>query len=104
MPGHEALIGELKFDGKTTGPEAAVRVLNAERGKTAKLAEDRSADAPKVVPTDARGTDEPVVAKEPDAKALAKRAGELVADAESKGLTLSYATAVQQAMKEHANG
>jgi hypothetical protein len=31
MPGHEALIAQLKFDGKTTGAEAAVQVLNAER-------------------------------------------------------------------------
>lgn len=35
LPGHEALIASLKFDGKTTGPEAAVQVLNAERGKAA---------------------------------------------------------------------
>lgn len=31
MPGHEALINTLKFDGKTTGPEAAVQVLSAEK-------------------------------------------------------------------------
>jgi len=31
MPGHEALIAQLKFDGKTTGAEAAVQVINAER-------------------------------------------------------------------------
>jgi signal peptide peptidase SppA len=31
LPGHEALIQTLKFDGKTTGAEAAVQVLNAER-------------------------------------------------------------------------
>jgi len=33
MPGHEALIATLKFDGKTTGPEAAVQVLAAEKAK-----------------------------------------------------------------------
>lgn len=32
MSGHDALINTLKFDGKTSGPEAAVAVLNAERG------------------------------------------------------------------------
>jgi len=31
LPGHEALIETLKFDGKTTGPEAAVAVLEAEK-------------------------------------------------------------------------
>lgn len=31
LPGHEALIATLKFDGKTSGPEAAVQVLAAER-------------------------------------------------------------------------
>ena len=29
LPGHEALIADMKFDGKTTGPEAAVRVASA---------------------------------------------------------------------------
>lgn len=33
--GHDALIAKLKFDGKTTGPEAAVQVLAAERSKNA---------------------------------------------------------------------
>lgn len=31
IPGHEVLIGELKYDGKTSGPEAAVLVLKKER-------------------------------------------------------------------------
>lgn len=31
MPGHEALVQTLMFDGKTSGPEAAVQVLNAEK-------------------------------------------------------------------------
>ena len=31
IPGHEALIAELKADGKTTGEEAAVKVLAAEK-------------------------------------------------------------------------
>jgi ClpP class serine protease len=32
LPGHETLVQGLAFDGKTTGPEAAVAVLTAERG------------------------------------------------------------------------
>lgn len=35
MPGHEALIERLAVDGKTTGPEAAVQVLAAERERQA---------------------------------------------------------------------
>lgn len=44
MPGHEALIATLKFDGKTTGPEAAVQVLGAERKKRADRLGDFYAD------------------------------------------------------------
>ncbi|NMV37236.1 signal peptide peptidase SppA [Ralstonia insidiosa] len=33
MAGHEALIASLKFDGITSGPEAAVKVLQAEKAK-----------------------------------------------------------------------
>ena len=44
LPGHEALIEILKWDGKTTGPEAAVQVLGAERalldGKRKELMEE----------------------------------------------------------------
>jgi hypothetical protein len=47
VPGHEALIGELKFDGKTTGPEAAVKVLEAEAALRKTKQESFVADAPK---------------------------------------------------------
>lgn len=46
IPGHEALINMLKFDGKTTGPEAAVAVLCAERGIKKAYLENIKADAP----------------------------------------------------------
>lgn len=51
LPGHEALIAGLKFDGKTSGPEAALAVLNAERGLRANAAQQLAADAPKPVAT-----------------------------------------------------
>lgn len=35
LPGHEPLIAGLKFDGKTTGPQAAEQVVAAERQKAA---------------------------------------------------------------------
>lgn len=51
IPGHEALIASLKFDGKTSGPEAAVKVLAAENGaRTSALARLRG-DAPGLAAT-----------------------------------------------------
>ena len=45
MPGHEALINTLAADGKTSGPEAAMAVLSAERiankGRASDILEDR---------------------------------------------------------------
>ncbi|MFA6487679.1 MAG: signal peptide peptidase SppA [Sideroxydans sp.] len=57
MPGHEALINSLAFDGKTTGPEAAVAVLGAERSLRDKALGDRRADAPAAVPHAAAPSD-----------------------------------------------
>jgi ATP-dependent Clp protease protease subunit len=54
MPGHEKLVDSLAFDGKTTGPEAAVAILAAEKqiGATAvqNLALDSINPAPAVEP------------------------------------------------------
>lgn len=49
MAGHEALIAELKFDGKTTGPEAAVKVLAAEKQKCSNHLQTLRNEAPKPV-------------------------------------------------------
>lgn len=46
MPGHEALIEQLAADGQTTGPEAAVAVLAAEKTIRSSQAAARQADAP----------------------------------------------------------
>lgn len=53
LPGHEALIEQLAFDGKTTGPEAAAAVLTAERTLRARAVQAHADDAPKPVPTSA---------------------------------------------------
>jgi capsid assembly protease len=50
LPGHEGLIGRLKFDGKTTGPEAAVQVLAAESEKLAAMSKQLKAEAPTAQP------------------------------------------------------
>lgn len=51
--GHEKLITGLAFDGKTTKPEAAVAILEAERVTREKARTDLATDAPK--PLDAGG-------------------------------------------------
>lgn len=58
IPGHEAMIEELVSDGKTTGPEAAVKVLAAEKEKRAKHLDDYTADGKLKVP--AAGAEHPV--------------------------------------------
>ena len=50
MPGHEALVATMKFDGKTTGPEAAVAILAAERKKLGNMNASLHAEAPKPAP------------------------------------------------------
>jgi len=46
LPGHEALIETLAFDGKTTGPEAAMAILAAEKQQRSAQAAALAADAP----------------------------------------------------------
>lgn len=50
IPGHEALIEEMVGDGKTTGPEAAVKVLAAEKAFRGKKLDDYNADGSLKVP------------------------------------------------------
>lgn len=45
MPGHEAMISDLAFDGKTTGPEAAVKILQAEKSKLVNVDQAMDLDA-----------------------------------------------------------
>lgn len=47
LPGHEALIEALAFDGKTTGPEAASQVLKAERERVTAQGQAFAGEAPK---------------------------------------------------------
>jgi len=49
MAGHEDLINTLAFDGKTTGPEAAVQVLSAERTAGTDAFNAQKKDAPEPV-------------------------------------------------------
>jgi hypothetical protein len=58
IPGHEALIEQLAADGITTGEQAAVRVLAAERERLAAAGDARLASNPPAVPF-AAGSDRP---------------------------------------------
>ena len=57
LPGHEALIATLMFDGKTTGAEAALKVLAAERTKRGDKLLALQADAAVAVTTAAASPD-----------------------------------------------
>jgi signal peptide peptidase SppA len=59
LPGHEALIERLAFDGHTTGPEAAAAVLAAERASRTAAAAAHFADAPQPIPGAAAPSDAP---------------------------------------------
>lgn len=71
LPGHQALIEQLAFDGKTTGPEAAMAVLAAERLSLAGAAAAHAADAPKPAPHASAPSDTTPSAKTLAANALA---------------------------------
>ena len=62
IPGHEALIHTLKFDGKSGAGEAAVAVLAAEKGTRSKQAAALAADAPKALPIEPLPQSEPKAA------------------------------------------
>jgi hypothetical protein len=49
LPGHESLIQSLKFDGKTTGAEAAAQVITAERANRGRRLEDLAVDGGKAI-------------------------------------------------------
>lgn len=49
LPGHEALVNALKFDGKSSGGDAALAVMKAERALRGEKASALAADAPKPV-------------------------------------------------------
>jgi hypothetical protein len=99
MAGHDDLIRQLKFDGTTTGPEAAVQVLNAEKGKRARMASDLQADSPDALPAAPHaGADDlgEQAAEQLSPRQVADAARALVVEAEQKGLKLSVAHAVKQ--------
>jgi signal peptide peptidase SppA len=104
MPGHGALIDQLAADGHTTGPEAAVAVLAAERTLRATQAAVRQVEAPPAVPfapsPDALEAKAQDAQPGPTAQEMAERAKELQATARAEGRTLSATDAVARARRE----
>ena len=101
MPGHDALVTTLAFDGKTTGEQAAVQVLNAERTKRAAIGTNLVADAPKPAPNAA--VPEPEVEKPEatiDPMANAKKAQTYIDEQAKLGHKVSPAEAVAHVTKE----
>jgi len=72
IPGHEALVEGLMFDGKTTGPEAAVRILAAEKVIRNQALENNRTDAPD--PTVQPSTDGDLNTNADDSLPVAERA------------------------------
>lgn len=59
LPGHEALVAQMKWDGTTTPEQAAVKILGAEKTlRETKLAEFKT-DAPPVIPAADAAKDAP---------------------------------------------
>lgn len=102
MPGHEALINELMFDGKTTGADAAKAVLAAERGKRNVALAALQDDAQDVAAPGA----EPAVERKAsfDPYVVSAKASEYINEQAAKGVTVNPIEAVNHIMQEMAHG
>lgn len=102
MAGHESLIHEMAFDGKSTGGDAAMAVLSAEKSKLKAVNDDLSDQAPDPVKTTlsemGEEDDDKVVTK--SSKVMAAEAQVLVANAKKEGRTLSVPDAMKQVIEQ----
>ena len=106
LPGHEKLIASLKFDGKTSGPEAAAQIVAAEQELRAKALSNMQSEAPHPVPASAPdGKAEAAATQKTEAEAkgatanstdLALKAREIVRTETAAGRRITYAEAVQR--------
>jgi hypothetical protein len=79
VSGHESLIEKLAFDGKTTGPEAAVAVIQAENKLRVNALQSLQKDAPTIVP-DTNTDNSQSLSKEEKAKSDWDKSHELQAE------------------------
>lgn len=93
MPGHEALVQTLALDGETSGEQAAVKVLAAERAAGAGYLETAASTAANNVEevADSQGGKTKV-----NSKSVAAEAQALVDEAAASGRRLSMSAAVRQ--------
>jgi len=94
LPGHEALIESLAFDGVTSGEAAALQVVNAEKASNEDRLKAMEADAKEAAAIEASDGD-----VEPDATDDKKDFDALVSDAVEGGL--SQAAAVRSVIEAH---
>jgi len=81
MAGHEDLAAKLMFDGKTTGPEAAVQILAAEKKlKHTALENLQAGGVAPVNPSAPPAVDPPAVPADPATEEAFKQNKELVAE------------------------
>lgn len=71
IPGHEALIAEMKADGKTTPEQAAVRILGAEKAARASALQAITDQAPEPAKASTAPADKPLSKDEKAARARA---------------------------------
>lgn len=85
LPGHEALIEKMAFDGTTTGAQAAAAVITAERERITAQGNAHRSEAPKPLAL----TPAPTVQAQADAKPSADEQAKLAtALAKEKGITV----------------
>jgi capsid assembly protease len=94
IPGHEALINSMKFDGKSNAGDAAVAVLAAEKATRTSMAANLAADAPKPLPAAAPPAEKRAMTRA-DVDAAAKQ---LVAATPG----MDYVAAVKQVQAQNA--
>lgn len=107
LPGHEALIASLKYDGKTSGPEAAVAVLAAEKAKLASMSAQLADAAPQMLPAAASAQgdgaeSQPAVYRTPRGYTVDDKRAQLHARATeyAQAHACDYLTAVKAVSKE----
>jgi hypothetical protein len=98
-PGHDALISELMFDGKTTGAEAGDRVLAAEKAKTGGRLTEMRGKAQQPVDTPANPDKESADVKL-DPKVVAAKARAYQAEQKKLGIEVTTEEAVAHIRKE----
>ena len=74
IPGHETLIRELMFDGNTSGPEAAVKILAAEKKLRTDILVQHQADAPDILPDPSTDNARDIPTKPDDKMPVGERA------------------------------